>query len=154
MLISAKETKVVPRSSGDAPLPYKMLWLAPRPHAPLLGKRSSQCTILCLGRVRMTRGFPLAKNLFVAYSRRIKLDEKRFRKIFHLGIRRIGLTAAGITNYTPLDATHSLILGLRPPKSSGGDNGNLVAGSWCQGDFRTHGAHAKSGPTRCRMSRL
>jgi hypothetical protein len=111
-------------------------------------------TILCLGRVRMTRRFPLAKNLFVAYCRRIKLHENRFRKVFHLGIRWIGLMAARITNYAPLDAMHSLKFGLRPPKSSAGDNGNLVARSRSQGDFWTHGAHAQFRPTRCRMSWL
>jgi hypothetical protein len=63
----------------------------------------------------------------------------------------IGRSIARNMHHRVSDITISLILELRPPKSSAGDNGSLVTRSRSQGNFWTHGAHAKCGPTKGRM---
>jgi hypothetical protein len=111
--------------------------------------KQPRCCLLCRvqvpdGRSILTRRWigvsqfsPLLQNLFISDNRWTIFDKDSFCVVHHAVIGWILLYPSRVANNAAQNAIHRLKFGLRAPKSSTRDDGNLMVESWYQDKFGT-----------------
>jgi hypothetical protein len=93
--------------------------------------------VLSLTGVWCVQTSPEFEKLSVRRHGRIKLDEESLGIVLNISIVWIGLDATSIAHDASIHTSHSLELGLRPPKSAARHDAQVAVGTRLQGNFGT-----------------
>lgn len=94
-------------------------------------------SVLSFRWIRVAELSPLIQNLLISDNRWIVFNKDSFCVVHHVVIGWILPYASRVADDAAQNAIHRLKFGLRAPKSSTRDYGNLVVESWHQDKFGT-----------------